>query len=639
MFCGAVGPAQGLRECRPSAPTVASSVAPRWTVLWLAALGCGASTERVVPSASRTDVVGSLLEPMPRGASACVATAPYEVSEPEQRVLAEVGTADALGWRSGPSVIATAMCRYGGPRAGAVWRLLVDGEVDLGALPLRVREADAPCEADACDWPVARRDGPVLEIRSPGLTLDGGAGAERTLAALWSRIPHALEVSVGVDGARALSRAGGRVRERVESERERRATLLDWDELVVRAEDRRMRRERVLEAGDDRRLVACDEADFLDAEGIVEQLELRFERLERRRERSALEAELGACALMTLERRSEDRRAVSLALDALERIGQVGEALAWLDRMAVERDHDPEEARRAAAEAWALAARAADPSAGARLARAALVDAADPPARVEALRAALAGALERGRAVGRAASPVEVEETVWRWRRLVSAGSASPLASPVRLPSLGVVPTLLCLVSDAPFEADTEIEVAATFDVASVVEGAIVAQPGFRLAVLPALGVHAVGTGTVALEAMAEPFRSPGAGAFVVVVRARRGGGTVAELRLEGRVERGAVLVERVSPEAAAWDWNGLAEGVFAPFAAVLERRFPDPELRWRLDDHAALEALAADVEALGQARCSVDEGGVRCRVRPGRGLDAVLTAARSLGLLPTPSR
>ena len=614
-------------------------MAPRWTLLCLAALGCGGASERLLPGpgSAGIDVVRDLVEPMPAGASACVATAPHEVTEAQWRMLAEIGAADALGWRSGPRVLASVRCRYGGVRAGAVWRLLVDGPPDLAALPLRVRDAEAPCEADACDWPAARRDGAVLEIRSPGLTPAGHAGAERALAALWSRIPHAVEVSVGDDGARALSRVGDRVRELVQTDRERHITLLDWDELGVRAEDRRLRRDRALEAGTDRRILPRDEADFLDAEGVVQQFELRFERLGRRADRPSAESELGAFALATLERRSEDHRAVSLALEALERLGRAGEGLAWLDRLAVERDHDPVEARRAAAEAWALAVRAADPSAGRRLARAGLVDAAEEPARVEALRAALAGALERGRAAGRPVEPVQVEEAVQRWRRLAAPGSTSPLAAPVRLPALGVVPALLCLGIDAPFEADTEIEVAAAFEVASVVEGAVVIQPGFRLAVLPSLGVHAVGPASeaVAIEAMAEPFRSPGAGAFVVAVRARRGGGSVAELRLEGRVERGVVLVERVSPEAAGWDWARLADGLVAPFAAVLERRFPDPELRWRIEDRGAREALVGDLDALGHARCAVDEGGVRCRAEPGRGLAAVLTAARSLGLVP----
>jgi hypothetical protein len=254
------------------------------------------------------------------------------------------------------------------------------------------------------------------------------------------------------------------------------------------------------------------------------------------------------------------------------------------------------------------------------------------------LRLALTTALARD-APGTSSrvDPLDVEDEVARLRALVQPGSVVPLAAPVSLPSLGVLPSLLCLLSSEPFDEGTELEVGAALELTSVVSGAVIVEPAVRLAVLPGIGLHARGPSSLegVLEAMSEPLRSPGAGAFTVVARVGPPDAPLGELRLEGTVRGGRLRVERVSPMAASWDWDTLAESLFAPFAAVAERRFPDAELHWASSDPRALATLTEDLTALGLADCEISDDEAVCFPRPRLGYRAVLAGARSLGVMP----
>lgn len=610
----------------------------RW-IAWLFALGCAGAPDPA-PSATEIDVAGLLIAPMPPGATSCVATAPYLVSDLRRAVLGEVSQADALGWARSPHVAAYARCRYEGERTGAVWRVLIDGEVPLEALPMHVRRAGEPCEADACDWPVAELDGAVIEVRSPGLSAGGPEAAEAELLDLWERTPHTLEISVSGEDTRVLALHPSGVRVSRATEGGPRYEVLSWDQVEVAADDRRLRRDRAVHGGIEWRVVPLESIDFLDETAVARQLELRLDRLRRRSGRAAAaEDELASLALAALERRSEDLSVVDLAVEALRRLGRTSEALDRLDRLAIEHDHDPEAVRRVRARAWALALRAGDVSAGERLAQAGLASAGDG---AEALRMALVGAVSRTPVASPGApplDPLDVEEEVRTWRAMVGSGAVTPLRAPVALAPLGIVPALLCLIAEDPFGEHTEVELAASFDVTSVVEGTVLISPALRLAVLPSLGVHARGATSLAdaIHAMAEPFASPGVGPFVIVVRVGPSGAPTTEIRIEGTVRSGRVRVERVSPMAADWDWARLAEGLVTPFAEVVEHRFPDAEIRWASADGRALSTLVSDLDAMGYAACETDGEEAICRPRAGLGLSAVLAGARSLGALPAP--
>lgn len=596
-----------------------------------ACVGCGAAP---LPREARSDVMDRLVAALPRGAASCVLTAPRWVSDQRRAVLEGASRESTLGWSRTPHVAASVRCRYEGAREGTVVRAWIDGEIALDALPMHVRAEGAPCEADTCDWPVARIDGEFVEIVSEGVEAGPERGAEAELARLLSQHPRALEIVVSDAEVRVLALDGEALREIVRDDAGRFDRTLSWDEIEVRAEDQRIRREHALRGEPTRTVVPLESIDFLDDAHLRAQLSARLERAARRR-RAAVDAELEAVARAALERRSEDLGVVDLALEALRRTGHVDDALAWVERLARSEDHDEERAARVRSRGWAIAIRAEHPSAAARLIEAGLATPEDAETMSEALAGALAG-LPDGRVAARAhVEPYELDRAVRHLRGVTAGATLTPITTDVALAPAGLVPTLLALMSETPFEPGLEVEVSARFSVSAVTSGVAVLEPSARFVVLPEIGVFAAGA-TLGAEivVVADPFAAPGDGPFTLVVRIGPAGAPVSELAVAGEVRRGRVHLTAVSPAARGWDWERLGRDVVGPFATALERRFPDAQVEWE-GEPRALRAMASDVRAFGYGECELEADVARCTVRPGQGLWMVLIAARSLGALP----
>lgn len=592
-------------------------------------LACGGAPApvRSVPAPA---LLARLVADLPAGADQCVATAPHLVSDRRRALLEELSDADALGWARTPHVAAYVRCRYRARRESMVWRVIIDGELDREVLPMHVRWEGEACEADACDWPIASWDGSILTLRSPDADAVRGVGVETELRALVARLPEILEVRVSSESLhlRTLEEDGVRELRRAGSRRER---TLSWDEVEVLAADQRIRRERVLARASERVL---DEAslDWSDGDAIAAQLELRRARVSRRSgaRRGPAGDELARFALRALDERGADGRVLDLSLRALVEVGRIEDALARADRAAVECDFDPDRARAMRALGWELAVRGDSPSAAGRLVEAGL---ARDPDDARALAPLLAEALDR-EVVG-PTSRTDVEAEIRRLVALRAAEGLVALDRPVSISPLGIVPALVALLTMEP-ESST-IEVAAWLDVDVPVATVAVIPAGPHLTILPGRSMHAlhIGGPLEVLDTAAEALRSPGDGPFALEMRLGPVDAPERVVRIEGRIRRGRLSLERVSSAIARWDWARIARHLVDVFGASLELRFPSPELSWSGEPEELLRQVGSELSMMHLAECSASAERVTCRPRAGRSRDAIIAAARALLVLP----
>lgn len=567
---------------------------------------------------------------MPRGADTCVFTAPHLVSDRRRALLADMSEADALGWARTPHVAAYARCRYRGDREVVVWRVLIDGELSRDDLPMRVRWEEA-CEADACDLPIARWDGDVLELRSPvARRARSDRGAEGELLSLVGRESRVLEARASDAEVSYLALVEGGVREVARAEARRERTLA-WEEIEILAGDRRLRREHALDTSSER-FSPIDAVSWSDGDAVVAQLELRLQRLRRRTVRRArgLE-ELLTFAQRALAERPQDGRVLELALSAYVEAGRIEEALALVDAAIVEADYAEERQAWARGLGWELAIGADHPSAAARLVAAGL---ASDEADGRALAPLLAEAL--GRDVVGETSRAAIEEEVRRMRALAAGPALTPLARPVVMAPLGLLQALVALTTEEPETAP--LEIFGTFDVEGVPSATVaVLRDGTRLAMLPGRGFHAAHElGALDLvDAASEALRSPGDGPFIVEIRVGPYDIPTTVLRLSGTARRGRVSIEAVSAMAARWDWSRIARHLVQPFADAAELRFPEPELRWEGESNERLEEVQGELEIMRLADCALARNVLTCTPRAARARDTILAAARALEVLP----
>ena len=605
-----------------------------WAAMCIAlgVLGCGGSVPTNgaahLEGGSARELGRTLLRGMPRGADRCVYTAPHLVSDRRRALLAEISEADALGWARSPHVAAYVRCRYQGAREMVVWRLAIDGELDREALPMHVRWEEA-CEADACDWPLARWDGEVLELRSPALVDRERAGVEAELRTLLARQPQILEARLREDAVTffSLDEAGVREVRRDETRHER---VLAWEEVEVLAADRRLRREHALGAASERFLVA-DAVPWSDGDAVAAQLELRLERSRRRtsERRARVTAELSSFADEALLRRPEDGRVLELSLRLLSELGQIDDALARLDRARVEADFDEERRRWVMGLGWELAVRADHPSAALRLVEAGLAGDEDD---ARSLAPLLAEALSRD-VVG-PTSRSDVEAEILRMRALSGTAPLVTLERPVAMAPLGLLSALLALLADET----APVEIYASLDVASVPSATVaVLRDGTALTMLPGRGMHAAHElGSLELfDAASEALRSPGDGPFVVEIRIGPREAPSRVLRLSGTARRGRFSLEAVSSTASGWDWPRIARHLVTPFADAAELRFPSPELHWEGESDELLAQVESELELMRLAECELGRRSLTCTARAGRHREAILGAARALEVLP----
>lgn len=579
-------------------------------------------------------MLAALVAGLPRGADQCVATAPLLTSDRRRAVLGAISHADALGWARVPHVAAYVRCRYRGDRERIEWRIAIDGELDREALPMHVRWDDGECEADECDWPIASFEDGVLSLRSPIRTTERRTtGAEAELAAIVLRQPHLLEARITDESVTVWlldDRLG--VRElRRDGEGARLDRLYSWDELEVMGADHALRRDHARRDGDGRH-VALDAMRWSDGDAVLAQLQLRLDRLRRRSgaRRTALQGELATFALRALEERSEDAAVVAAALAALVEADRADEALMRADRLVVEADFDPDEARRMRALGWELAVRAGHASAAARLVEAGLALDTDDG---EALAPMIAEALERD--VAGPTRPQDVESELLRIRALADGGTTVPLPSPVVLEPLGIVWGLVELAAEDP--RTTPLEIVAVLPLSVIPSATVVAlRDGTRMTALPGRALHVVrpAGGTEVLESAAPALRGPGDGPFVVEVRVGPTDAPTRVLRLEGRVRRGLLSLERVSADAVGLDWDRIGRHLITPLASLAEHAFPPPELVFRGEPTEMLERVRGDLAVMRLAECSLRDATLRCAPRPGREHEAAVAAARALGVL-----
>jgi|GEM_PF-3088513 len=592
-------------------------------------LSCGGAPTRERTAATRP-LLTQLVEDLPAGADQCVATAPHLVSDRRSALLAELSDADALGWARTPHVAAYVRCRYRARRESIVWRMLIDGELDRDVLPMHVRWEGEACEADACDWPIASWEAPILTLRSPDSDTVRGVGVEAELRTLVARLPQLLEVRLTSESMhlRTLEEDGVRELRRTTSRRER---VLSWDEVEVLAADQGIRRERTLARASER-LVDAAALDWSDGDAVAAQLELRRARVARRSgaRRGAAGEELASFAIRALDERGADGRVLDLSLRALVEVGRIDEALSRADQAAIECDFDPERARAMRALGWELAVRGDSPTAAQRLVDAGLArDAED----ARSLAPLLAEALDR-EVVG-PTSRTDVEAEVLRLVELSVGGPLVTLDGPVALSPLGVLPALIALVTMEP-EANT-IEVAAWLDVDVPVATVAVLAAGPHLTILPGRAMHAlhIGGPLEVLDTAAEALRSPGDGPFALELRLGPVDAPQRVVRMEGRIRRGRLSLERVSPALARWDWPRIARHLVDVFGDSLELRFPSPELSWSGESAELLRQVGSELSMMRLADCNASPERVVCTPRAGRSRDAILAAARALSVLP----
>jgi hypothetical protein len=592
-----------------------------------AACGSGLPEARVEVA---RPLLARLVADLPPGADQCVVTAPHLVSDRRRALLAELTDADALGWARTPHVAAYVRCRYRSRRESIVWRMLIDGELDREVLPMHVRWEGDACEADACDWPVAAWDGSILSLRSPDTDAVRGVGVEVELRALVARMPQLLEARLTGESLRLRTLEDDGVRE-LRRGSARRELVLSWEEMEVLAADHRIRRERTLARASER-LLDGEALDWSDGDAIAAQLELRRARVSRRSaaRRGAAGEELARFALRAIEERGADARVLDLALRALVEVGRIDDALARADRAAIECDFDPERARAMRALGWELAVRGDSPTAAQRLVDAGL---ARDPDDARGLAPLLAEALDR-EVVG-PTSRTDVESEVLRLAALAVPGPLVALERPIAMSPVGVLPALVALVTMEP-EANT-IEVAAWLDVDVPVATIAVIPAGPRLSILPGRAMHAlhVGGPLEVLETAAEALRAPGDGPFALELRLGAVDAPQQIVRIEGRIRRGRLSLERVSPALARWDWPRIARHLVEVFGDSLAPRFPASDLSWSGESAELLDQVGSELSMMHLAECNVSPERVVCTPRAGRSRDAIIAAARALQVLP----
>lgn len=590
---------------------VARSSLAAWMVLTVAC--AGGSVPAATSRSSRADLTTRLCELLPPRAHECVVSWPGSVAPRRRAEVMSISEAGPLAGSDSP-VRAYASCVDRGADGSAPARvsvlLLAERPASRGelaaALPIAVRWAGEPCEADTCALPVARLDGdrlvltrrgydapetsPDLARLACGAVRDGAVEARATTVADGTSI---REVRADERGVEVRTRRRGHA----STSRER----FDWAELGLRLVDIEISREAAARAAAATRVQDVVDIDVTN-EGTVE---LQVLARERRLARDPSDERLGELAELLARAYAAHPSRTDLGVRAVERavearaLGQARETLALLASL-VEPDTGGVLLRLrlalALAEGDAAATRAViadtarglDPTACATVAARLLAERGDDP--IDQSASITLSLAARGLVAIARREAAELRPTAGR-PRLTLRGAPAALAvlgecrapEAVVICGAGVVdravsrvvtPTAgtLTLVGRAPCLAGVS-------DPASLTE-------------LP----HVVGHVGSPLEGDTEIYVSCGDD-LVGISGAMRG----AEL-----------TVTRISRRHTRTDLALVERWLAHPFASLDGRVFPAPTLTLPVVDDEA-DAVLAAARSVEGARCAVVDGALEC--------------------------